>query len=158
MGVSWSLSPYETVFVPLFWIDAAWNAASISDMTLSSPSSEIIWNIIGVRDGISWKWNFLGTNLVSNKTATEVWWDVFLWASDISINTFLSTNSGSYLTLYNPSAWDILYDLSSSGDFSRPITEIISSGKVWKYSQNLKTEVDNTEFLWILKYSIYSWN
>jgi len=39
---------------------------------------------------------------------------------------------------------------------TKPKTNIISSWEIGSYKQNLETKMNNTEFLNILKYSIYS--
>ena len=68
--------------------------------------------------------------------------------------------------LFNKSWSDIMdYELrtqatdlitSSTEFFSKPVWNITSSVTVWKYRQNISTSIDNTEFLNMLKYSIFS--
>jgi len=151
-----SLGGFETVFIPLFWTDES-DSYSIDDIAVITPSSNIVWNIVGQSDGLSWRWSFDTAYSSENKVTTDVSWDVIVSSNSVSVWDFLSNNNQSYLILYNSSDSQVNYEVSSNDSFSRPVTEIISSWNVWKYSQNLSTEVDNTEFLWILKYSIYSW-
>jgi len=77
---------------------------------------------------------------------------------DAPIESLLASGTN-YLTVYNPTANEVLYDLSVSGTdefFTQPKSIVESSAQVGKYTQNLNTTVDNSEFLGILKYSIYS--
>ena len=76
--------------------------------------------------------------------------------SDMSLGDFLQTNTGSYLVVLNPSESSITYQFASNDFFTIPVAQITSSAKVGKYKQNFRTLVDNTEFLGILRYSIFS--
>jgi len=150
---SGNLDPYTTDIIPLFWTDASGTTFSTSGINFVSLSPDMSWNIIGNRVWISWVWDFISSDIFSSKSI-----GAFV---DISVNDFLLTNTGSYITLYNASSTPALYTISWNGwepFFSKPRSDIYSTARVWKYSQNLKTVVDNTEFLWVLKYSIYSWN
>lgn len=86
----------------------------------------------------------------------------FGFSDSESIESFLAsdTRSTNYLILFNPDAsTDIDYRLYTDSDsefFTKPRTEIISSAQVGKYKQNFRTVVDNTEYLNVLKYSIFS--
>jgi hypothetical protein len=40
--------------------------------------------------------------------------------------------------------------------FSKPVSTIESSVTVWDFKQNISTKIDNTKFLQMLKYSVYS--
>ncbi len=74
-----------------------------------------------------------------------------------TINEFLWSSDSNYFHLVNTWDSEITYKIISSWwDFTKPETTIISSAEVWGYKQNLSTELDNTEFLNVLKYSIYS--
>ena len=73
---------------------------------------------------------------------------------------FLSSSDSNYFVLFN--SWNsgvIKYTVKSTNPlefFSKPRTTIITSAQVWNYKQNLSVDFDNTDFLNILKYSIYS--
>lgn len=150
---SWSLAAYESDIIPLFWLDASWSG-SVSSITLDSEPN-IVWNIIAQDSGVSGLWNFSEWSFVWEKTYNEGLGEL-QYNSNVTIWSVLSGED--YLILYNPSSSDIDYLLSSSDGFTLPRATISSSAQVWKYTQNLETLVDNTKFLGILKYSIYSWN
>jgi len=142
--------------VPLFTIPDTTIPIWVSDITLSGTSIDIdgvIWNLLWTKWGISWNGSF---NPGDSGTLKSV--DFTVATNDISILDFLAVpdNNVSYLILFNPTGADINYALTSSQNFTRPISTIISSAQVWKYKQNLETTLDNTDFLNILKYSIYS--
>lgn len=157
---SGTLNPGDTEIIPLFWIDPTSDMKSVKNIKLEKKTGDFVWNIIGQDSGHSWVWGFTpGTSL------TAKWVQDTAWAPDQkeftktteTIQEFLQANTGSYLMVYNPYDADTRFTLSSpSWEFTKPVADIISSAQVWKYKQNLKTSVDNTEFLGILKYSIYS--
>lgn len=145
------LAAYGTDIIPLFWIN------DTSDEYITSPKFtnvawDLVWNIIGTSGGISWKWSFFPTTLIWEKKSDGY--------SDIQIWNFINQAWREYLIIYNPSSHLTSYSLEVpvGEHFTRPRADIYSSARVGKYVQNIKTRVDNTEFLGILKYSIYSWN
>jgi hypothetical protein len=71
------------------------------------------------------------------------------------VSDFLN-NSENYLILFNSGNFDIEFTLNSSDNFSKPKTQIISSAQVGEYRHNLQTDYDNTKFLNMLKYSVFS--
>jgi hypothetical protein len=73
-----------------------------------------------------------------------------------TIETFLNTNTWSYLMLFNRNTSEKSYKLEAESNFSKPVWTIISSVQVWRFKQNITTNIDNTEFLNMLKYSLYS--
>jgi len=151
---SWTISSFETVIIPLFYVDTWSSVYSSSEISLNTALPGIAWNIIGNGVGISWVGDFNAT--------TSVWIkDTASFDDTGNLRDFLSSNSGSYLSLYNTSLSDINYTLMGSWlnpSFTQPSAQIYSQARVGKYVQNLETTVNNTEFLWILKYSIFSWN
>ena len=149
-----------TDIIPLFWIDSAGNTINItSSLTLTSASSELVWNIVSQDIWISWVQSFSPTTGVDKKGLSSVLWNQSFTFSSDDVNGFLSLPWEKYLILYNPTATPITYSLSVWGNqyFTKPIVSIYSRGKIGKYIQNIRTRVDNTEFLWLLRYSIYSW-
>ena len=135
----WILKPGETDIIPLFsrWV---YNDSPTSfNLTYESGSNSLRWNII-------WQ----------NSGKSGVWFSSFM---DPSINTFLLANSESYLMVFNEdNTSELKYKLKSNSSkfFSKPIWTITASAVVWNYRQNIKTEIDNSEFLNMLKYSVYS--
>lgn len=158
---SWSLNGFKTDVIPLFWIDELWITHSVNAISLSW-SNEVVWNLIGKQSGASGKWWFWANTSVWEKSVSTISGNSdFIFDNTWDVASFLASNTGSYLTLYNPNSTSLSYSVNSTNPtefFSKPAATILSQAKVGKYTQNLKTFVDNTEFLWILKYSIYSWN
>lgn len=158
---NWKLRSYETEIIPLFYIDSLWQY-SVSDVELTVPWLNIIWNIVWSNGGVSGQGSFNATSSINNKVIDDSLWNQDFDVQSVTVENFLLSNPASYLVLYNADASGTVsdYELKSiSGDsFSKPISTVVSTAKIGKYSQNLKTQIDNTEFLGILRYSIYSWN
>jgi hypothetical protein len=151
---SWVLLPLSYDIIPLFYIDNEWEK-KVNEISMSISKwvpSELSWNVIW-RDGwVSW----VGYNLVwAEKSIGSSWFEY----ANVSVRDFLSRSTTNYLVLFNSWRTDIEYTLKAENleeFFTKPRLEIFSSWEVWEYKQNLKTLVDNTELLNILKYSIYS--
>lgn len=151
----WSLLPLSYDIIPLFYIDDIWEK-KITDFDfsiISWDSSKLSWNIIWNNSWISWIWDISSWY---EKISNSSWFSI-----DIKdIDDFLNYSDTNYLVLFN--SWNsdnIIYRIntnSSTEFFTKPRLNIISSWEIWDYKQNLNTAVDNTEFLNILKYSIYS--
>jgi len=150
-----SITPYESDIIPLFWINESGNHERADNITLFT-NPDMVWNIVTESWGISWKGSFSPSSNVWEKTYKESTWE-FKYDPSTTISSVLSSSGESYLTLYNPLSIEQNYTLSWD-EFTLPRATISSSAQVWKYTQNLETLVDNTKFLGILKYSIYSWN
>ncbi len=152
---NWFLAPLWYDIVPLFYTDDNWEyKLSEIDLTLLSwNGSDLVWNIIWKNDWISW------TSVLNEwewKTNSLNWFQY----NKQNIKEFLNNSDLNYLVLFNTSkVTNIEYNLKSvdnSEYFSKPETEIISSAQIWEFKQNIRTKLDNTEFLHMLKYSIYS--
>ena len=156
---SWSLDSWKTVIIPLFsnnnyikqpiFTDDSWN--------------NIIWNIIWKWEWMSGSWNFnynsnihYKQNRIKPDWTTDETLEVY---QDKTIGNFLTNNTWSYLMLFNKSSSKVHYILDNKSEwvnFSKPVWTIISSVQVWKFKQNITTNINNTEFLKMLKYSLYS--
>ena len=151
----WTLGPLEYDIIPLFYIEniVEKKVTNIDLSIILWNNSDLSWNIIWKNNWISWK----GTNTIWIKKTLTVNGFVY-WEK--SINDFISSSNTNYLVLLNTgNSQNIEYRLNainSSEFFSKPKTSIISSAEVWNYKQNLSTDLNNTEYLNILKYSIYS--
>ena len=151
-----SLEAFTTDIIPLFTIDNSGTKNSV--INLDFRGNWLIWNVIGANGrGVSGVWDFDESTQKGLRTLQGTAFQF----QDESVGD-LFTSAWTYLTVYNPSSLPAEYVITSDDPnnipFTRPRSEIISSSQVGKYSQNLRTVVDNSEFLGILKYSIYSWN
>jgi hypothetical protein len=148
-----SIAPLGIDIIPLFssW---SWWLVPTTEIIFNIESGDILWNIITQTSWVSGTGGFTQAKLIGEKTLDASW---NFWFSPLTpISSILSWED--YLILQNLSNSPSSYTLTWNPWFTLPRAEIISSAKVWKYKQNLKTTVDNTEFLWILRYSVYSWD
>jgi len=141
--------------IPLFYTNEDWEHKVI-DLELSSSSlsniSNLAWNIVSNNWWIVWSWAFNKDTIWYWKDSDQEYFEKTVW-------NFLFSNSWNYLMLFNiDESNPIEYSLKSRNGtyFTLPRADILSSAKLWKYKQNLQTHLDNTEFLWLLKYSLYS--
>ncbi len=160
---NWKLSSFEQVIIPLFYL--SWSIENkISDISLKITNSldfrdptKMAWNIVSKNwDGIwgnSQIWNYSKWN--GKNSSWDFIWNIYVnWDNSSS---FLGKYNKNYLILINLDPnYHLDFSLSSSKPFTKPISNIISSASNWKYKQNLETLLDNTEFLSILKYSVFS--
>jgi len=156
----WDLAVAGYDIIPLFYLeDNVWWFAKeykVDDISLELidwDNSKLAWNIIWEKRGIAWIWAF-------NKNSPWEWRDTSWVYFKEKIWEFLSNSKTNYLVLFNIDPDNnISYKLESVDPdkyFTKPRTDIITSAQIWKYRQNLKISLDNTEFLNILRYSIYS--
>ncbi|MDD3793759.1 MAG: hypothetical protein PHI37_03020 [Candidatus Gracilibacteria bacterium] len=149
------LPPLGYDIIPLFYIDDL-NEHKVNNIlfdVLTGNETDLSWNIIGKIDGISGN----GDSLTGiKKTYTSLGFSY----EEKTLNEFINTSDTNYLVLFNSgNSSNITYKISSVDPiefFTKPRIDIISTGEIGDYKQNLKTRLDNTEFLSILKYSIYS--
>ena len=158
---SWSLKPFEQAVIPLFYIKEDDSREKINNLKLKilnsnfTDSSNMAWNIVSQNwDWIWWVWEI--NNSTKAKWRKADW--TFLDEINISGNNwFLDNYENNYLIVINLDENNNLdFGLISSKEFTKPISKIISSAQIWKYKQNLETTLDNTAFLSILKYSVFS--
>lgn len=152
---SWSVRPLGIDIIPLFSIDTIWRNA-IDNIEFENPDGKLVWNLVTQSGWTSGIWSFDMLTRVWEKTLNS--WSDFVLNSSQRIQDILSWED--YLIVQNlDGSASSTYTLKGDGWwFTLPRAEVISSAQVWKYQQNLKTVVDNTEFLWVLRYSVYSWN
>ncbi len=155
---SWSIEAYQNDIIPLFSI---WDSGEIipaTQLLLDAPN-DLGWNIIWDNSWLSGIWAINKFTAVWKKELEISWNPDFSFSASQSVQDFISSNSWSYLQLKNSTDTTKDYILSSWDDYiTKPRAIITSSAKLWKYTQNLETKLDNTQFLGILEYSIYSWN
>ena len=156
---SWIIINSDHSIIPLFYLDKNGNEFKTTDIALLSSTgwSSIAWSIVGDQFWLSGEWVFDKNTLWSYKSTSS--WNLHF--ENKSISDFLSISNNNYLILFNAHPSDtIFYELQSSGSggFTKPIWEIYASGKVGSYKQNIKITLDNTTYLNLLKYSIFSNN
>jgi len=153
---SGSLNPWEHLMLPLYYKDKAWwyDTKDISLSINSYNQGDIIWNIVGENFGLSWSGGF-GID-------TEAYYKTYSWTlvfSTINIEDFLNISKKNYLILLNTNPDEqIQYTIKSNLDnfFTKPLGNIYASAMVGETRQNIRLSLDNTAFLSILKYSIFS--
>lgn len=151
----WDIPPAWYDIIPLFALHDS-GEEKVADLRLSVLSwenSKLAWNIVWADKGISKVWAFNGEVVWEWRLAN---WNYY----SQKVSEFLQSSSWNYLILFNldPNN-NITYSLESinpSEYFTKPRTEIMTSAQIWSYRQNLKIGLDNTEFLNILRYSLYS--
>jgi len=150
---NWDLQVASFDIFPLFYVDKSWNHKT-DNLKLEINSwneNNLTWNIVSSSGGISWVWEF-------NNNTSWKWRDPSSFEYiKTKIWDFLKNHDNNYLILMNidPSS-EIKYKLTSSKYFSLPRNHILTTWRFWKYKQNLDIFLDNTEFLWRSRYSIYS--
>ena len=158
-GYSWSLDSFKQSVIPLFYIK--WNDSreKIDNLNLKilnswnfTDETKMAWNIVSQNwDWIWWNWEIISSSKAKWRNAD---WS---FLEEISIFDFLNNYSNNYLIVINLDDTNNLdFKLNSTKDFTKPTSKIISSAIIWNYKQNLETTLDNTAFLSILKYSVFS--
>lgn len=151
---SWTIAPYGSDIIPLFSIRDDGVVEPASNLNLIA-GSDVVWNIITENNGVSGLGWFNEFTNVWQRSRDEIT-GILSYDSTNTVWSILSWQD--YLILQNLNAIPSSYDFSSTDGFTLPRAIISSSATVGKYKQNIQTRLDNTEFLGILKYSIYSWN
>ena len=161
----WKIWEFKQSVIPLFYSEVNWNINKIDSLNLeildywiNSNNSKLAWNIISSSwDWIWWVWE------IDNNTKWD--WRKWDWSylDKVKVSDFLNNHDWNYLIIVNLfDDWNLNNDnllefkLSSQKEFTKPISKIFSTASIWRYKQNLETTLDNTEFLSILKYSIFS--
>lgn len=156
---SQTLKSWEHILFPLYTIDTNGITKKTLNIQLTVPSgskTSLVWNIIGHENGLAWSDEFQNSTLGAYKTVDTNW---NLRFERKQIGEFLSTSNDNYLLLFNSDPIsDLTYEVISTGDnyFTKPIWEIEASWKIGSYKQNIRLSLNNSEFLNILKYSIFS--
>lgn len=157
---AWDLPALSYDVIPLFYTDDTVSHSWIIDIELSInswDSNTLSWNIISSTWWLAWIWWFTSENIWIYKNLNELWNFI---VEDKSIWSFLdeTKNNFNYLVLFNSSESTVInYTLDwKTWFFSKPRTDITVSWKIGDYKQNLSIKYDNTDYLWMLKYAIFS--
>lgn len=148
--------------IPLFYMDRNSSGQTLNlSLTVNSWSAnELAWNILSSDSWLSWTWEFDSQTqwFIKQLDYSQAGYDFLI--DEKAIQTFLSENSDkyNYLILFN---WDsqnqISYHIDSQNEFfTKPRTDIFVSWKMWWYKQNFSINYDNTQYLGLLKYSIFN--
>ena len=149
-----TLLPNQYSIIPLFYEKEWFPIEYTRDywLQLSGFSSDIVWNLVSWSEWIGNTWtdpNSGKWKIINNITKQAE----FL---ESTTSNFLSTRDNAYLILFNSWNADTNFIFSSDDKFSKPKITILSSAQIWKYKHNLETKYDNTEFLNMLKYAVFS--
>lgn len=159
----WNLTSFKQVVIPLFYL--SWSVEEkltnieldITNNHIFLDSTKMAWNIVSENWDWIW-WTSAIWNSVKWNGRDKNWF--FIWNVTINglwTNAFLNKYDKNYLIVINLDTTNNLnFNLRSSKYFTKPVSKIISSAQIGKYKQNLITTLDNTEFLSILKYSVFS--
>lgn len=157
-----TLDPLKFDIIPLFYLDDSGTPEqrvnSIALEIQEGLNENLSWNIVSSDWGIAGQgefsglteWFLRGIADTGGFTQGNIRIDDFLWDSG---------RENSYLILLNSSVDPLKYVLEAEDTnefFTKPRTELISSAQVGKYKQSFRTTLDNTEYLNLLKYSIFS--
>lgn len=150
-----TLANGEFDIIPLFWYTGNGDYTKVKNITITGLNSDVIWNIVGQDSGISGVGNFDNYTYGNYKTIS---WDNIAFEKT-RIGDFLNSSENNYLIINNLSGNNITYNLKSLNPWeflTKDVSEIIASGQLWDYKQNLKVSINSSKYLNLLKYSIYS--
>ncbi|MCH8518664.1 hypothetical protein LAT59_02800 [Candidatus Gracilibacteria bacterium] len=154
------LAGFGVDIIPLFWIEdtGIGNDGIVHNLglglELDAPDS-IVWNIVALEVGVSGSGEFRSHEKQVPRKSLEESGDFLV--GNTNLDAFLQIPEEKYLFIVNTVATPQNYTLTSGSDyFTLPRHDIISSGRVGNYVQNIRTHLDNTEFLGLLRYSIFS--
>ena len=163
---SWSLDPFDMDIIPLFWRDDTGKYHNITwDFNLAA-SSDIAWNIIWLEVGVWWSGWFDSSQKKVPKRVLQSKDGIHQFdMSTVELDVFLKQENEAdesrkikFMILINNSTTTQNYILTSTWEyFTLPRHDIVSSGKIGRFTQNIRTEIDNTKYLGLLRYSIFWW-
>lgn len=147
--------------IPLYHITASWSQIDVDSLSLNAPTNAdaLSWNIIGSQFGLAGAWNFTKDTQGDYKFIDTTSWESQFKFAKKTVQEFLADSDNNYLIIFNAHPTDsVQYTVSSQGGkyFTKPVWDIYASWYVWPYKQNIKVSLDNTAYLSILKYSIFS--
>jgi hypothetical protein len=151
------LASGEFDIFPLFSYNN-WVYKKVNDISITWLNNDIVWNIVWNARWISGVWNFTNATTWNLKTLWPSWNIAF---EEKSIPDFLNGSENNYLIIHNVSSSDITYSLQSLIPWeylTKDISTIIASWEVGEYKQNLQNTIKSSQYLNLLKYSIFSSN
>ncbi len=151
-----TLSSWEFDIIPLFYLDNSKNYKKVKNIVISGLNDDVVWNIVWENGWITWVSNFSNTTNWNYRTISSDWSVNF---SNMTIWKFLEDSEKNYLILHNVSGNSVNYTLKSLNEWeyiTKDASYIVWSWDVWWYKQNLRVKIDNSKYLNLLKYSIFS--
>lgn len=143
--------------IPIFYLDIDGTQHDAKELNLS-----IVW----FPDAIAWNivWEQYGLSGVGNFSNTTQWDYKFIENGSLQLEkrgvwAYLDSSTSNYLILFNAHpTQEISYEVTTSAPnwITKPVGTIYASGYIGSYKQNIKVSLDNTAYLSILKYSIFS--
>ncbi len=141
--------------IPLFYYNQNGEEKKVTNIELFWQVQDVVWNIIWEDSWISWIGN------VRNNTPGN--YKIISW-TNVSYEKklvwdFLKSSEKNYLILHNTTATDIDYNLRAPNPWeliTKEASSIIWTGEIWGYKQNLRVIINSSEYLNLLKYSIFS--
>lgn len=155
---SGDLEAFGVDIIPLFWIDSDGGVHNLENtLHLATTDSALAWNIVWKDVWVGGNGSFESSMKQVDKKTLEDTGNFTLTQSNL--DAFLGLDEEKYIFIVNTSDVSLSYTLNSTWNnfFTLPRHDIISSGRAGNYVQNIRTQLDNTEFLWLLRYSIYAW-
>lgn len=150
------LAPLEFDIIPLFSYNSNWDYVAVKNIKSENLNDDIVFNIIWENSWISWVWNINNSKNWNYKTVDSNWEVNY---EEKNIGDFLNISTKNYLILHNTWNNEVKYNLKSINPnefLTKAKSLIIWSWEVWWYKQNLRVTIDNSKYLNLLKYSIFS--
>lgn len=159
---TWSLESFDMDIIPLFWRDSDGMYHNIIwDLELVDETDSFAWNIVWLDVGVWWSGAFISSTKqvprrILNTTTSQL---QQFNIETVVLNEFLMQDEMRFMIIINNSDNTQQYTLLSWGEYlTLPRHDIVSSGRIGRFTQNIRTELDNTEYLGLLRYSIFWWN
>lgn len=150
------LWPWEYNIIPLFYFDKFGVQIKVTNIVTYWLTNNIVWNIVSSESWISWLDNFNNWTKWNQKLLSETMDTAY---KETLVWDFLEKYKDNYLILHN--TWNTLvrYSVEIPNPGEKLTTDNISIIWTWEiawYKQNLKVSINSSEYLNLLKYSIYS--
>lgn len=147
--------------IPLFYTDEQWGGRTETPyLTVTAGiADDFVWNILWDETWVSGIGSFDRNTDVKEKVLTSVNNQQNFRLRDTSVQSFLVNNpEKNYLMILNTGTENIEYVMATDNgeSFTKPITTVYSSAKIWEIKQNIKLEIDNSKYFDVLKYSLYN--
>ena len=173
-----SIDAGQSEIIPLFWDagrpmqvlshDPNTNTSTVTktDTFLVSPQGAITWNIVGNdTNGNTFGLSGQGSasTTIGDNTSAAVTSGTMKYLNQkefniqtMTIQSFLATYTDCYLVLANPTDSPVAYTITSDNGFAYPRMEIVASGRIADYRQNVDFVDRRSRIFDVLKYSLFN--